>query len=59
MFQAMINAMMRDLINTGKVASFIDDVVVETESEKGYNELAKNIIKKNGKEQFIYKAKEV
>ena len=33
--------------------------MVETESEKEYDELVKNIIKKNGKEKFIYKAKEV
>ena len=27
MFQAMINELLRDLINTGKVAAFIDDVI--------------------------------
>jgi len=29
-FQAMINELLRDLINTGKVAAFIDDVIVGT-----------------------------
>jgi len=27
MFQTMINKILQDLINTGKVASFIDDVI--------------------------------
>ena len=33
-FQAMMNELLRDLINTKKVAVFIDDVIVGTESEK-------------------------
>ena len=38
-FQAMMNKLLRDLINTGKVAVFIDDVIVGTETEKGHDEL--------------------
>ena len=44
-FQAMMNELLRDLINTGKVATFIDDVIVETEDEEGHNELVAEIIK--------------
>ncbi len=33
-FQAMMNELLRDLINTGKVVVFIDDVIVEIEMEK-------------------------
>jgi len=44
-FQAMMNELLRDLINTGKVAAFIDDVIVETEDEEGHNELVAEIIK--------------
>jgi len=33
-FQAMINDILRDLINTGKVAAFMDNVLVGTEDEK-------------------------
>jgi len=29
------------LINTGKVASFIDDIIVGMEEEEGYNEVIK------------------
>ena len=33
-FQVMMNELLRDLINTGKVAAFIDDVIVGTESKE-------------------------
>jgi len=45
-FQAMINELLRDLINTGKVAAFIDDVIVETEIEKRHNKLVAEVIKR-------------
>ena len=45
-FQMMMNELLRDLINTGKVAAFIDDVIVETEGEEGHDELVAEIIKR-------------
>jgi len=45
-FQAMMNKLLRDLINTRKVAAFIDDVIVRIESEEGYNELVEEVIKR-------------
>ena len=45
-FQAMMNELLRDLINTGKVATFIDDVIVGTEMEKGYDELVAEVIRR-------------
>ena len=45
-FQAMINELLRDLINTEKVGSFIDNVMVEIENEKGYNKLVEEILRK-------------
>jgi len=44
-FQAMINKLLRDLINTEKVAAFIDDVIVGMEDEVGHDELVAEIIK--------------
>jgi len=38
-FQTMMNELLRDLINTGKVAAFIDDVIIGTEEEKGHDEI--------------------
>ena len=46
MFQAMMNKLLQDLINIGKVVAFIDDVIVETEEEEGHNELVAEVIKR-------------
>jgi len=44
-FQTMINELLRDLINTGKVVVFIDNVIVGMENEEGHDELVAEIIK--------------
>ena len=36
-FQTMMNKILRDLINTGKVASLIDNAIIGTETEEGHN----------------------
>ena len=45
-FQAMMNELLRDLINTGKVAAFIDDVIIRTETKKGHDELVAEVIRR-------------
>ena len=45
-FQAIMNELLRDLINMEKVAVFIDDVIVGTESEEGHDELVAEVIKR-------------
>ena len=45
-FQAMMNELLKDLINTGKVVAFIDDVIVGTEDEEGHDELVAEIVKR-------------
>jgi len=45
-FQAMMNEILRDLINKGKVARFVDDVLVETETEKGHDEIVEEILRR-------------
>jgi len=42
----MMNELLRDLINTGKVVVFIDDVIVGTEMEEGHNELIAEVIRR-------------
>jgi len=42
----MMNELLRDLINTGKVAVFIDNIIVGTEDEKKYNELVAEVVKR-------------
>ena len=45
-FQAMMNELLRDLINTGKVAVFINNVIVGTETEEGHDELVAEVIRR-------------
>ena len=45
-FQAIMNELLRYLINTGKVAVFIDDVIVEMETEEKHGELVAEVIKR-------------
>ena len=39
-----MNELLRDLINTGKVMVFIDDVIIGTETEEGHEELVVEVI---------------
>jgi len=45
-FQAMMNEILRDMINKGKVAAFVNDVLVGTETEEGHNEIVKEVLKR-------------
>jgi len=45
-FQAMMNELLRDLINTGKIAVFIDDVIVGMETEEGHEKLVAEVIRR-------------
>jgi len=44
-FQGMMNKILRDMINEGKVAAFVDDVLIGTETEEGHNELVEEVLK--------------
>ena len=54
-FQAMINEILRDMINEGKVAAFVDDVLVETETEEGHNEIVEEVLKQLEKNNLYVK----
>jgi len=41
-----MNEIIQDLINTGEVVSFINNVIVETKKEKGHNKVVKETIKR-------------
>ena len=56
-FQAMMNKILRNLINTGKVASFIDDIIVGTEDKEEYNEVVEEVIKRMEKIDLYIKLK--
>jgi len=45
-FQTMINKILWGLINTRKVASFINNIIIRTEGEEGHNELVEEVVRK-------------
>ena len=42
----MINEILRDLINKGKVTAFVDNVLVRTETEEGHDKIVEEILKR-------------
>jgi len=52
-FQVIMNEILRDLINEGKVTIFVDNVLVETETEEGHDEIMKEILRRL-KENDLY-----
>jgi len=45
-FQTMMNDLFRDLINQGNTATFIDDILVATDTEGGHDELVEEVLKR-------------
>jgi len=45
-FQTMMNRILQDLINTKKVVSFIDDVIIKTEKKERHDEILKEVVKR-------------
>ena len=45
-FQAMMNEILRNMINKGKVAAFVDNVLVGTEIKEGHNEIVEEVLRR-------------
>jgi len=45
-FQTMINDIMGDMINEGKVVAFVDDILVGTETKEGYDKIVEEVLKR-------------
>ena len=45
-FQTMMNDLFCDLINQGDIATFINDILVAIDTEEGYDELVKKVLKR-------------
>ena len=45
-FQTIMNDLLRDLVVEEKVAVFINDVMVATETEEGHNEIVEEILRR-------------
>jgi len=45
-FQGMINEILRDMINEGKVVAFVDDMLIGTETEEGHDEIVEEVLRR-------------
>jgi len=45
-FQAMMNEILRDLVNEGKVTAFVDDILVGTEIKEGHDEIVEKVLRR-------------
>ena len=45
-FQVIMNEILRDLINKGKVAAFVDDMLVGTETKEAHDEIVEEILRR-------------
>ena len=42
----MMNEILRDMINKGKVTAFVDDVLIRTETEEEHDKIVKEVLKR-------------
>ena len=56
-FQAIMNEILRDLINEGKIVAFGDDVLVGMKIEKGHDEIVEEILKRLEENDLYVKPK--
>jgi len=45
-FQGMMNKILRDTINKGKVVVFVDDVLIGMEIEKGHDAIVEEVLRR-------------
>ena len=45
-FQVIINKILRDLINEDKVAAFVNNILVGTETKEGHDEIVEKVLKR-------------
>jgi len=56
-FQEMMNKILRDLINEGKVVVFVDNVLIRTEIKDGHNEIVEKMLKRLEENDLYIKPK--
>ena len=54
-FQAIMNEILRDMIDEGKVVAFVDDVLVETKTEEGHDKVVDEVLRKLEENSFYVK----
>jgi len=65
-FQAIINEILRDLVNKSKVTAFINDMLVRTKTNKGYNKIMEEVLRRLEEndlyikpEKYMWKVKKI
>jgi len=65
-FQAMMNKILRDLINKGKIMAFINNILVGTETEEEHDEIVEEILRRLEEndlyiklEKYIWKTRKI
>ena len=56
-FQMMINEVLQDLINTGEVVSFINNIIRGIKEEERYDEVVKEVVKRLAENDLYMKLK--
>jgi len=56
-FQTMINDLFRDLINQGDTVTFIDNILVATDTEEGHDKLVEEVLKRLEENDLFVKPK--
>ena len=54
-FQTIINGFSRNMIETGDIVAFINDVMVETETEEGHNNIVKEVLRRMAENNLFVK----
>ena len=54
-FQMMMNDLFQDLINQGNMVTFIDDILVATDTEEEHDELVEEVLKRLEKNDLFVK----
>jgi len=56
-FQIIMNKILQNLINMGKVESFIDDVIMRTKEEERHNEVVEEVVRRLAENDLYVKSK--
>jgi len=46
MFQGMMNEILRNMINKGKVAAFVDDMLIGIETKEGHDKIVEEVLRR-------------
>ena len=54
-FQGIMNEILRDMINEGRVVAFVDNMLIETETEEGHDEIVEEVLRRLEKNDLYMK----